>query len=214
MIPLVTKGRGEAENTSQDMNYFLGIDTSTGFLAADLEECCTIPIRVSPATTSMRLRRSELPCQGATVIQLNTWYHAAVTFDGRYWKFYLNGVQDGTTTDTGANRYPRWDSIQHAGIGTAMTSTGVAAGFFNGVIDEVARSGIVVRSQSDIQANMNLRAHQRHRPDRPLGIEREYRYDASNSIAGRPNPGTLTMAQPGWLASRSPTPLRLLRPPD
>src|SRR5215211_4059073 len=37
-IPLVTKGRAEAEGTNVDMNYFLGIDTSTNRLAADFEE--------------------------------------------------------------------------------------------------------------------------------------------------------------------------------
>ena len=35
-----------------------------------------------------------------------------------------------------ANATPRFDSIQHFGLGTAMNSTGVAAGFFDGVIDE------------------------------------------------------------------------------
>jgi hypothetical protein len=87
------------------------------------------------------------------VIQNDTWYHAAVTFDGRYWTFYLNGVQDGTPVDTAANRYPRWDSTQHAGLATAMTSNGTAAGYFAGVIDEV-RIWNVVRSQAEIRAAM------------------------------------------------------------
>src|SRR5262245_9911709 len=39
-VPLVAKGRGEAENSNVDMNYFLGLSNSGGqyFLAADFEE--------------------------------------------------------------------------------------------------------------------------------------------------------------------------------
>src|SRR5215213_11321218 len=37
-IPLVTKGRAEAEGTNVDMNYFRGIDTATNKLAVDFEE--------------------------------------------------------------------------------------------------------------------------------------------------------------------------------
>ena len=38
-IPLVTKGRSEgADNGTFDMNYFLGIDATTGVLVADYEE--------------------------------------------------------------------------------------------------------------------------------------------------------------------------------
>ncbi len=37
-MPLVTKGRAEAEGTNVDMNYFLGIDPATNKLAADFEE--------------------------------------------------------------------------------------------------------------------------------------------------------------------------------
>src|SRR5438067_2886055 len=32
---------------------------------------------------------------------------------------------------------PRFDSIQQAALGSAIDSTGAAAGFFNGVLDEV-----------------------------------------------------------------------------
>src|SRR4029450_8253119 len=37
-VPLVTKGRNEAEGSNVDMNYFLGIDTTTNRLAVDFEE--------------------------------------------------------------------------------------------------------------------------------------------------------------------------------
>ena len=40
-IPLVAKGRAEADGTTQDMNYFLGIRASDGVLVADFEEGAT-----------------------------------------------------------------------------------------------------------------------------------------------------------------------------
>lgn len=89
-IPLVTKGRGEAENSNVDMNYFLGI--ASGKLAADFEElpggriirlrerprlprtCGTMPLRLTMAlrgsciwmAMSMQLRRLEVTCLGTT----------------------------------------------------------------------------------------------------------------------------------------------------
>jgi hypothetical protein len=37
-IPLITKGTSEGETSNVDINYFLGIDASTGVLIADFEE--------------------------------------------------------------------------------------------------------------------------------------------------------------------------------
>ena len=37
-IPLITKGRAEAETAAADVNYFLGIDATSGKLVADFEE--------------------------------------------------------------------------------------------------------------------------------------------------------------------------------
>ena len=68
---------------------------------------------------------------GTTVIPLNTWTHVAATYEpvSAVWYLYINGVQE-ATLDLGSNITPANTSIQHAGIGTALTSTGVAAGFF------------------------------------------------------------------------------------
>ncbi|MCW5844141.1 MAG: tandem-95 repeat protein, partial [Caldilinea sp.] len=195
-IPLVTKGRGEAENSNVDMNYFFGIDT-TGVLAADFEECARAQTGC-PATTSNATQGGQnYPARGTTVIQNNVWYHAAVTFDGRYWRFYLNGVQDGATIDTGATRYPRWDSIQHAGLGTAMTSTGAAAGYFVGVLDEV-RIWNVVRTQAEIQASMNAELTGGAGLLGRWGMNEGTGTAAANSVVGNPN-GTLTNG-PLWVA--------------
>ncbi|HYM80473.1 MAG TPA: LamG-like jellyroll fold domain-containing protein, partial [Candidatus Limnocylindria bacterium] len=123
-IPLLTKGRGEAEGANKDMNYFLGIRTSDNVLCADYEE--------DTLQTTLGLNH---PVFGKTPIRNNTWYHAAATFNGTTWRLFLNGILD-TTLVVGPARLPESTSLQHAGLATAMTSTGAAAGFFAGVLDE------------------------------------------------------------------------------
>ena len=143
-VPLVTKGRAQSDGTNVDCNYFLGVDTS-GRLVADFEAA------PAPGITAGQ----NYPVTGVATVPMNVWNHAAVTYDGSTWRLYLNGVLDATVTlPPGAS--PRADSLQHFGIGTAMNSTGVAAGYFQGVIDEV-RVWNVARSAAEIQANMNLR---------------------------------------------------------
>ncbi len=142
-IPLVTKGRAESEGSNVDMNYFLGIDSTSSKLVADFEE---------GSSTGGTLGLNH-PVSGNTVVTSNVWHHVAATYDGQTWKLYLDGAVDGTVTLSVA-RPPRSDSVQHAGLGTAMNSTGVAAGFFQGSLDE-ARIWNYARSQADIQASMN-----------------------------------------------------------
>ena len=54
-IPLITKGRAETEGSNVDMNYFLGIDATSGRLVADFEEGATGATR--PRTIRSRARR-------------------------------------------------------------------------------------------------------------------------------------------------------------
>src|SRR6266511_4941888 len=142
-VPLVTKGRGEAENSNLDMNYFLGIRATDNVLAADFEEANTGLTGNTPGLNH--------PVYGVTAIQNNVWYHAAATYDGATWRLYLNGALEAQLT---VGQPPRSDSIQHAGIATAMTSAPVAAGFFDGVIDEV-RIWDHARTQAEIYADLN-----------------------------------------------------------
>ena len=138
-IPLVTKGRGEGDGSNLDMNYFLGIRTSDNVLTADFEEGAT---GASPGLNH--------PVAGTTPIANNTWCHAAASYDGSTWRLYLNGQLEATLT---VGQPPRADSVQHAGSATALTSTGAAAGFFAGALDEV-RIWNYARSGQDIADNM------------------------------------------------------------
>jgi hypothetical protein len=140
VIPLISKGRGEADGNNRDMNYLLGIKSSTSVLIADFEEGTGQP---TPGLNH--------PVIGNTAIQNNTWYHAAVTFDGQKWKLYLNGVLDGQDS---IGVLPQSGSIQHAAIASALTSTGAAQGYFQGVIDEV-RIWNTARTMQDIRDSIN-----------------------------------------------------------
>ena len=140
-IPLVSKGRSEADGTTQDMNYFLGIRASDGVLCADFEEGAT---GVTPGLNH--------PIAGVTPVVNGVWYHAAATYDGVKWQLFLNGNLE---SELIVNRPPRADSIQHAALGSALNSTGAASGFFNGVLDEVriwnyARSAVEMSAEGDV----------------------------------------------------------------
>lgn len=140
VVPLVTKGRGEAETPAElNMNYFLGLSVSGGnyVLAADFEDTAT---------------GLNHPIAGSATIGTGLWHHAAATYDGSTWQLYLDGALEGTLVVGGFT--PEATSIQHFGIGSAMTSSGVAAGYFQGAIDEV-RVWNLVRTQSEIQASMS-----------------------------------------------------------
>ena len=163
VIPLITKGRGEADGTIVDANYFFGI--AGGRLAADYEQknAITAPLPPSPAGQNR-------PICGTINVPVGTWAHVAVTYDGT-WRLYVNGTEGTAANGTacastctasicsaspGATPgvIPRDDSTQHFGLGTAMTSTGVAAGFFAGQMDEV-RVWNRALSAAELAAGMN-----------------------------------------------------------
>ena len=136
IVPLVAKGRGEADGSNLDANYILGINAA-GKIAADFEDTGASP--------------NNHKLVGTTTISNGVWYHAAATFDGTNWRLYLNGAQEAATTSA---LPPRSDSIQHASLGSALTSNGTPGGYFNGVLDE-ARIWNAARTQGQISADMN-----------------------------------------------------------
>jgi hypothetical protein len=140
-VPLVSKGRGEAEGSNVDMNWFLGISTNANVLAADFEEGAT--------GTSPGLNH---PVFGSTPVQSEVWYHAAATYDGTNWALYLDGSVEATLA---VGQPPRSDSIQHAALASALTSSGSSSGNFQGRLDEV-RIWNYARSAQQIADNYNL----------------------------------------------------------
>ena len=141
-IPLVTKGRGEGDGSNVDMNYFLGIRASDNVVFADFEAMTACGS--NPAG-------QNYPVIGTTPVSNNVWHHAAATFDGTTWRLYLDGNLETTLT---VNCQPRSDSIQHAGLGTALNSTGVSEGHFDGVLDEV-HIWNYARTQAEIRSTIN-----------------------------------------------------------
>ena len=182
-VPLITKGRAEADGSVVDMNYFLGIRTTDNVLVADFEE--------GTGQTSPGLNH---PVAGTTAIVNGVWYHAAATYDGTTWRLYLNGNLEATLV-VGASRLPQSLSTQHAGLGTAMTSAGAAAGFFAGIIDE-ARVWNVERTQAQIQGAMASEVLAAPGLIARWGLNEGAGASAGNSIAGSVD-GTLTNG-PVW----------------
>ena len=123
-IPLIAKGRAEAENAAADVNYFLGIDATSGKLVADFEE------GQGGSTPS-----ANHPITGTTAITVGAaWHHAAATYDGATWNLYLDGALDGTLA---VGKPANAATTSLTSVGSALTTTGSAAGFFAGVVDEV-----------------------------------------------------------------------------
>ena len=174
------------------MNYFLGIDSATNRLAADFEE--------APAGSGASgLNHSII---GTTAVTSNVWHHVAVTYDGT-WKLYLDGNPDGTLV---VNEPPRNDSIQHSGIGSAMNSTGVAAGFFAGVIDEI-RIWNVARTQNQLQANKTAELTSGTGLVGRWGMNEASGTAVGNSVAGGVNGTALPPADPPtWVVGFDPPP--------
>ncbi|REJ84476.1 MAG: T9SS C-terminal target domain-containing protein [Bacteroidetes bacterium] len=139
-VPLIAKGREESNANNRDINYFLGIEQGTNFLAADYEE----------GTGQYQPGRNH-PLTGTTPLALNTWYHVAVTFDGDMMRLWLNGTLDNQLYTP---FLPQSASIQPASIASALYSSGAPGGFFDGMIDEV-RIWNYARSKQEIHANMN-----------------------------------------------------------
>ena len=140
-VPLLAKGRGEANGSNRDINYFLGIRPSDNLLVADFEE------GANGATPGL-----NHPVAGVTPISNNVWHHAAATYDGATWRLYLNGTLE---TELAVNQPVRADSIQHASLATALNSRGVPQGFFRGALDE-ARIWNYARSGAEIAGSKNL----------------------------------------------------------
>ncbi len=189
-LPLVTKSAGEGEGPPNTINgnYFLGIDSTSGVLVADYEE---------PTGPNH-------PVSGTAVVTSNVWHHAAVTYNATTgtWKLYLDGVLDRTLVLSSAFQ-PNATSLQHAALGSSLTTTGTAAGFFNGALDE-ARIWNTARSDAQIAANFNKTLSAGSGLIARYGMNEGTGTTTASSVAGAPN-GTLTNG-PVWTAGPALTP--------
>ena len=154
------------------MDWFLGIDATSGQLVADFEDSAN---------------GANHPVTGNAVVSSNVWHHVAATYGSGTWNLYLDGALDKTLA-VGAFT-PEATSIQHAALGTAMTSNGTAAGFFAGVVDE-ARVWNVVRSGAQILASRDQELTSGSGLIGRWGLNEASGTTATNSVSGGVN-GTL-----------------------
>lgn len=198
LVPIVTKGSPEADNSTVDANYILGISSSNK-IAADFEE--------GTGSTTPGLNH---PIEGTTTILNNVWYHAATTFENGVFSLYLNGILE-STLNLGASVWPQGASIQHSALGTMLTSTGTASGFFAGVIDE-ARIWNYQRAEAQIQASINS---QITTPQSGLlarwGLN-EPSGTAVHANAGTSVNGTITGAGYSWVTPGAPFNISFIPP--
>jgi len=193
-VPIIAKGRSESDNPGRNVNYFFAVNSSNR-LVADFEE--------SNGTSH--------PITGVNAIPQNVWTHVAVTYGAGTWNLYINGVLDKTESEGGA--VPETNSIQHASIGTAITSSSATppaepAGFFNGKIDEV-RIWNLARTSTQISSNYNIELTSGTGLLGRWGLNENCNTTATNSVAGGVN-GTIratnisthpTNGGPHWVSS-------------
>jgi manganese-dependent ADP-ribose/CDP-alcohol diphosphatase len=138
-VPIIAKGVEEVVNEA-NMNYFLGIRKEDSILVAAFEE----------SNTSTNPGKNH-HIVGFTSVYRNKWYHAAVTYDGKFLKLYLNGNLE---TALEINKQPMNQSPVKTVIGGVLLSGDFLAGSFNGLIDEI-RIWNYARTQAEIQNKIN-----------------------------------------------------------
>jgi hypothetical protein len=152
-VPLITKGRGESDGTNVDCNYALGLVGDV--LGADFEDFES---------------GENHPVLGKTPLERGRWHHVATTYDGAHFRLYVDGALDAEIELTAT---PRFDSIQHFGLGVAINSLGVSAGGFVGAMDEV-------RVYSRALDAAELRASMYTSEPGELGLIGHFRLEASD----------------------------------
>jgi hypothetical protein len=140
VVPLLARGRAESEAASVDINYLLGIRPSDGVLCGDFEE--------GAGDSAPSLNH---PVIGTAPLGTGTWHHAAATYDGTTWKLYLDGVLD---AQLAVGQPVAAASNVAVSLATALNSTNVPAGFFDGAVDEV-RIWNYARSAAQVQSSAN-----------------------------------------------------------
>lgn len=114
VVPVITKGTNEGEGDDVDINYYLGITTTTGVLASDYEY---VAGATSPAA----------PMMGATPIVLSAWTMIGMTLDYADGKrvLYINANIDATSVPPGE---PRTGAMSKLTVGASRRVNGVLSG--------------------------------------------------------------------------------------
>jgi len=141
----------------------------------------------------------------ADALQLNSWHHIAVTYDGSDMKIYVDGVLVAEDTRPSLN-------IRNAPNNLLIgESPGFPGRVFNGKIDEV-RIWNIARSQSQIQSTMNYLLTEEYYSTPDSGLAGYWRFDegtgqtttdlsffGNNAILG--NSIDPDMHDPAWVES-------------
>lgn len=185
LVPIVAKGRGESDGSEVDCNYAFGFFGDV--LGADFEDTAT---------------GANHPVYGKTPIPLGEWHHVAATYDGATWRLYVDGILDAEAV---AGAEPRFDSIQHFGLGAAFDSTGEPAGGLHGALDEVR---VYARALDAAE----LRATMHSTSPSQVGLVAHYRLDgagqALDEVGG--NHGAIAgaaLVSPGAVLDRGAAPI-------
>ena len=190
-IPLITKGGAEAETPANiNMNYFLGIDAAQRHARGRLRGHRSGPNHPVAGTTVVTATSGITPPPPTTPRPAPGGCTSTATSTRRW--------------HSAAPSSPEATSIQHAALGTALTSTGASPTrrLLPGVIDE-ARIWNVARTTAQILADRD------HFLTTGTGLIARYGLDEgtgttiASSIAGAPN-GTLTNA-PTWTVGQTLT---------
>jgi hypothetical protein len=129
----------KAVDSTEDRTYWMLGQTNNG------QNRLQFRLRADRATTTLIASAGTLP--------LNTWYHAAATYDGSTMRLYLNGTEVGSVAKSGSlprggnvpfdiGRSPEGSNYLHGAIddvriyGSALTATEVAS--LAGVATEIA----------------------------------------------------------------------------
>ncbi len=134
IVPVVARGRDEAEGAQKNCNYLFGF--SGEVLAAEFEDGSA---------------HDEHKVAGSTPVTRGEWHHVAASYDGNVLRVYLDGQLDGQHAVGGA--VPSFASNQHFGLGAAFDSAGQPGGALDGALDEV-RVWDHARTEAEIAANV------------------------------------------------------------
>jgi Concanavalin A-like lectin/glucanases superfamily/Fibronectin type III domain len=148
-------------------------------------------LKTNGATTTLVASSGDLP--------LNTWYHAAATYDGTQMRLYLNGVLVGSVAKSGA-------LTTNAAVPVNIGRNPDARNYMHGVVDDVRIYNRAL-TPSEITAMVNGAASPNQPPVVNAGANQTVTLPASATVNGsvsddgQPMPAALTM---NWTRASGP----------